>query len=130
MNYDYLIDSSAWMENFSGTQAGIQVEKVLSQGKNCTTITVIAELADKFERENILFEKYHEYIKSKTAILSLTEDIALEAAKVKKQLRKNAPDTSLIDAINLTTARHVNAQLVTCDTDFENAPNTLLIKKK
>ncbi len=129
MNYDQLIDSSAWMENFSGTQTGIQVEKILQKGRNCTTIMVIAELADKFEREDIEFHKFFEYIKSKAVILPITEKIVINAAKIKKQLRKTAPDTSLIDAINLTIARESNAKLVTCDSDFKEAAGVVFLSK-
>lgn len=127
MTYDHLIDSSAWMENFSGTQAGIQIEKILQKGNNCTTILVLAELADKFERENLEFHQFFEYIKSKAVILPVTEETALKAASIKKQLRKTAPDTSLIDAINLATTRDMHAKLITCDSDFKNAHDAIII---
>ena len=129
MNDTALLDSSAWMENFSGTKAGIHVENMLKQKRCFTTMVTLAELADKFSRENIPFQKYHEYIKSKSAILPLTEEIAVTSGTLKKKLRETAPDTSLIDAINLATAQKHNAQLITCDTDFTGARNTLVIKK-
>ncbi len=129
MKYDHLIDSSAWMENFSGTKIGLQVEEIIQNTKNCTTIMVVAELADKFCRESLEFQPFFDYMKSKSSILAISESIALRSAEIKKQLRKSAPDTSLIDAINLAAAREVKAKLVTCDSDFSHSEDVILIQK-
>jgi hypothetical protein len=51
----YVIDSFAWFEYFLGSNAGVRAKPYIEAGKAITPTIVIAELADKYEREKMSF---------------------------------------------------------------------------
>ena len=52
MSYEYVIDSYAWVEYFRGSSEGKTAQKYIEH-ENCATSSVtIAELSEKYKREN------------------------------------------------------------------------------
>lgn len=127
MSYKFMIDSSAWIEYFGGTEKGEKARRIIEAVGIATSIIAIAELADKFEREGRDFHPSLQFIKSKAAIIELTAELALLAAKLKKTARKKSPKFGIADALHLATAIQEKAVLVTADKDFLGLGNTLLI---
>jgi len=123
----YIMDSSAWIEYFGGTVKGTKVRKLIENEKIAVSIIAIAELADKFERENRPFDAQLRFIQSHAAIIAINIDIALSAAKLKKTLRTQNSKFSLADAIHLATAHQEKAILVTTDFDFSKAENVMIV---
>lgn len=120
-NYNYVIDSHAWIEYFKGTQLGEVVNEIL-EGKVCFTPTiVIAELSDKYSRSGTdLTEKGLQFIIQKSNLIELRWETALEAGKLKQEIRKNARNNfGLADAIVLATAKKLEALVVTGDHHFK-----------
>ncbi|MBI4143960.1 PIN domain-containing protein [Candidatus Woesearchaeota archaeon] len=128
MNFDFVMDSWAWVELFRGTQKGTRIAKLIQNKRVAVTQHTIAELADKFYRDGIPFDTALEHIKSSATILNLTEEIILKAPEVKAEMRKKHPNASLADAINLTTAQMHNAKAVSGDSDFKDIPDAIFIK--
>src|SRR3989344_980476 len=118
MSYDYIIDSSVWVEYFSGSEKGKKSKEIIDQKKIATSIICIAELADKFTREERPFHNHLLFIQSKSAILPLSVPITILAAKVKLEQRKKKPKFGLADALQFATAREIGATLITGDSDF------------
>ena len=55
MSYDYVIDSYAWVEYFRGSKEG-RIAKDCIENNNCATSSItIAELSEKYKRENKSF---------------------------------------------------------------------------
>lgn len=127
MNYNFLIDSSAWVEYFSGSKIGLSIKEIIETGKIATSILVIAELADKFIRENKSFQKELLFIQSKAAILPLNINIVLTAAKIKKERRKDYPKFSLADALIYSCAKNVNTTLLTKYNDYRGLESVRVI---
>ena len=129
MSYNYVIDTSAWYEYFTGTAKGIKVKPYIEQEEIATSIMAIAELADKFARENRKFDVMLKFIQRRAAILELSVSLALKAAQLKKELRKERDKFSMADGVHLATTQQENAVLVTTDTDFSGIENVRLIWK-
>lgn len=127
MSYKYIIDSSVWVEYFHGTEKGNKVKKIIDEESIATSILAIVELADKFERDNQVFDDFLQFMLSRSTIIQLEIDIALSAAKLKKEYRAKKPKFGIVDAIHLATAQKEKAILLTADKDFSKIENVSII---
>ncbi len=114
----YCVDSSAWIEYFGGTKTGLRLKPVLEQENLVTSIMAVAEVADKFEREQKNFRHFLTFMQSRATILSLTITTCTTGATIKNELRKTRRKFGLADGLHLATAREHNATLITTDNDF------------
>lgn len=114
----YCVDSWVWIEYFAPKTAGKEVKEII-EGENelITPTSVIAETYFKIltDINEEAAEKTLNFIKKKSVIIPIDEEIAKLAAKIKK-LEKLA----LADAFVLATAKKFNAILLTGDSDFKN----------
>lgn len=127
MSYSYVIDSSAWIEYFGATAKGLKIKQLIEQGEIATSMTAFLEVADKFERENRRFEVCRVFMQRRAAVLPLTVELALAAAKLKKKQREKRDKFSIYDGIHLATALQEGAVLVTSDSDFNGLEKVLII---
>ena len=120
MNYDYVIDSYAWVEYFRGSDEG-EIAKDYIEGKICATASVtIAELSEKYKKENKSFEEDFDFIIAKTKIISLNKDIALIAGEMNYEHKRKIKNWGMSDSIILATAKLLNAKVLTGDKHFRN----------
>ncbi len=120
MNFDYLIDSYAWVEYYMGTDKGKDIKDIIETKKTATSILTIAELSDKFAREKEDFTHLLQFITSTSTLLPLTADIAVRSGKLKVDMRKKFKQFGLVDAIIYLTAKINNSKLLTGDPHFKN----------
>ena len=113
----FSIDTSAWIEYFSDPTE--ELTNMIEKGNIITSIIAIAELADKFIRNDKNISKALDFIQQKAKIINLNIPIAVEAAKVKKGVRKKNEKFGLADGIHYATAKKENAILLTKDNDFQ-----------
>src|SRR3989344_7535052 len=113
MSIEQVIDASVWIEYFAGCEKAREMVKIIENGRIGTSIISIAELADKFERENRESGDALKFIMAHAAILPITVEIAMLAAKLKKQIRKKSSKFGLADALCLASAKFQNAIFVT-----------------
>ena len=130
MTYRYVIDSYAWIEYFRGTSKGKKVKEILESQPCFTPSIVIAELSNKYAKQNYVFwETDLQFIAENSSIIALDKEIANTAGKIKVAVRKKyKTDFGLADAIILSTARQINAKVVTGDTHFEELGNVEFLK--
>ncbi|MBU2099664.1 type II toxin-antitoxin system VapC family toxin [Candidatus Micrarchaeota archaeon] len=125
MTSDFLIDSFAWIEYFRGTKEGEKVKRLLENFRCFTPTVVIAELSDKYSRENYSFWSQDlQFISENSVLLNLDMQTASEAGKIKQLVRKKYKNKfGLVDAIILATAKKMNAKVVTGDKHFKPLEN-------
>lgn len=95
MNYDFIIDSYAWIEYFRGSRRGKLAKDYIEVEDSVTPTIVIAELSRKFifevlaKRETIesRINKLN-FIKTSTLVVELNEEIAILAGEIDIE-RKN-----------------------------------------
>ncbi len=122
---NYVLDTYAWVEYFQGSHIGEKVRKII-ETKNCITPTiVVAELADKYGRENYAyFESDMEFIETNSILAELDNRIAKNAGKIKHAVRKqHGTNFGLVDAIIMATALSLEAKVLTGDYHFKQLKN-------
>jgi len=128
----YVVDSFAWLEYFMGTDAGEKAKKIIdsSADEKLTPTICVAEIYAKVLRAEgpERAELQRAFIKMRSAPVSLTEDIAVEAAKVDVEMKKKVAGWGLADSIVLGTARKKKAKVLTGDKHFLNMPETIFIE--
>jgi len=124
----YVVDSYAWLEYFMGTVAGEKAKKIIdsSTDEKLTPTICIAEIYAKVLRVegSEKAELQRAFIKSRSAIVSLTEEVAIEAAKIDVEMKKKIAGWGLADSIVLGTARKKRAKVLTGDEHFLNLEET------
>jgi len=128
----YVIDSYAWLEYFMGTVAGERVRRIVDsiEDEKLTPTICVAEIYAKTLRVEGTekAELQRAFIKSRSAIVSLTEEIAVEAAKLDVEMKKEVSGWGLADSIVLGTTRRKRAKVLTGDQHFLNMPETEFIE--
>jgi len=127
----YVIDSYAWLEYFMGTSAGERARKVIdsSADEKLTPTICVAEIYAKVLRVEGVekAEAQRAFIKLRSAVVSLTEEISVEAAKIDVEMKKKVAGWGLADSIVLGTARKKRARVLTGDEHFLNVEETTFI---
>jgi len=127
----YVIDSYAWLEYFMGTSAGEKARKVIdsSADEKLTPTICMAEIYAKVLRVEGVekAEAQRAFIKLRSAVVSLTEEISVEAAKIDVEMKKKVAGWGLADSIVLGTARKKRARVLTGDEHFLNVEETIFI---
>ena len=126
MSFSYIIDSYAWVEYFRGTKEGAAAKEYIEKKSNATCSITIAELAEKYRRENKDFLEDYTFIVSKSRIIDLSGDIALAAGEINFENKKKIKNWGMSDAIILATARMFNAKVVTGDEHFRNLKEVMI----
>jgi len=128
----YTVDSYAWLDYFMGTAAGEKVKPILESPsfEKFTPSICVSEVYAKVLRVEGLekAEVYREFMRATTAIVSLDENLAVEAAKIDVEMKKNIPSWGLADSIVLATTRNKRARVLTGDEHFRNLPETIWIE--
>jgi len=127
----YIVDSYAWLEYFMGTVAGEKVKKIIdsSADEKLTPTICVAEIYAKVLRVEGLerAELQRAFIKLRSAVVSLTEEVAIEAAKIDVEMKKKVAGWGLADSVVLGTARKKRAKVLTDDEHFLNLEETTYI---
>jgi|SRR3989344_7021637 len=116
-----LLDTSAWVEYFKGSDRGEFVKKELLK-KAATSAITLAEISQWIAKNKGDVPFAVKQIKDNSTIVQLEEDILVESGKLYEQLRSTRNKISLIDCIIYTTARIHMLPLLTSDTDFYGLP--------
>ena len=110
-----VFDTSAWIEKFTGSALGRQLDAQLPEAGECVIPTIVQlELAKWLarERSDDVADLAIAYTLT-CVVIPLDAGLALNAAELCKRHR-----LSTADAIVYATARASEAQLVTCDAHF------------
>lgn len=129
MENRYLIDTSAWIEYFSGTALGEKAREIIEKEATSTCMLSIAEISGKFSKEKKKFDKALAFIKNRSSIVRITMAICEESGKLKAERRKTKKDFGIADAIIYLAAKENSCMLVAIDDDFEGMENAMVLAK-
>lgn len=129
-NTEYLLDTYAWVEYFSGSEEGLVVKRLIESARIHTSIISIAELSDKYHREGLSddWEDRYKFIISKSNIFQISMEIAKNAGPKKWMLKESTKEIGLADAIIVETAYQNKLTIVSGDPHFKNLENSLFLK--
>ena len=124
----YMLDSSAWIEYFSGSEKGAKIKDIVESSMTVTSILSIAEISDKFSKERERFDKFLAFVRNVSSVTNLTVVSCSESGKLKADRRKIKKKFSLVDAIIYLSAKENSCTLITMDHDFDNMENVKVIE--
>ncbi len=127
MNYEYVIDSYAWIEYFRGTEKGKEAKKFIESSKVATSAITLAELSEKYIRESQDFKEDVNFILSQAKVISLDTEIAIKAGAINFENKKVIKNWGMADSIVLATTRSLGAKVVTGDEHFRNIKDAIMI---
>jgi len=125
----YIIDAYAWIEYLRGSEAGRRVKEVL-EDERCKTYTcalTIAEVVSKVAREGKDPEMTYDILTSNSEIIDVDHQLSLEAGLIHAEIRKQIKDFGLADAYVLTSARKMDARILTGDPHFKGFKEAIII---
>jgi len=126
---EYVIDSFAWFEYFLGSEMGKKAKPYIEAGHALTPTIVIAELADKYNREKMSFSEKLNYILMRTQDVGLDIAIAKESGRLNKARKSVNKRWGLADSIILATARARNAKIITGNEHYRDLTNDAIMIK-
>jgi predicted nucleic acid-binding protein len=88
---------------------------------------VVAEFTDKYVREKVAPEERLKFIRAKTAILPLDDEIGEAAGRISAERRAKVSGWGLVDSCVLASARARGAMVVTGDNHFAGLAEAILI---
>ena len=123
-----IFDTYAWVEYFLGTEKGKKVSQILVESNELYTPSIVLlELSYKSIKEGWNYDSLFQFIKTKTAIIDLDEEVISKTGLVYWELRKQGKNASLVDATLLTTARILKAKIITGDQHFKDTDESIMI---
>jgi len=125
------MDSYAWLEYFMGTEAGARVKEIVDSeaDEKLTPSICLAEIYAKILRteDEQKAELRRAFIKSRSALTPLTEELAVEAAKTDVAMKKKVRGWGLADSVVLSTAKNRNGKVATGDPHFRGLNESYMI---
>ena len=122
-----VFDTYAWIEYFIDGKNANSIENYLKNEVILTPILVLLEISNKANKENWDIKKHMNFIKLKSTIFGLTEDVIIENGKNYNNIRKKIKDFGIVDSTILTTARINNCKILTGDPHFKSLDNVELL---
>ncbi|MBI5072248.1 PIN domain-containing protein [Candidatus Woesearchaeota archaeon] len=126
----FVIDAYAWVEYFNGTTLGEKVKKIIENPSHTiyTNIITIAELSSYFGKRGYSFEEPKKILLSLSTIYTPTVEFAEEVGALHATIKKERKHIGLADIFVLSTAKKLEAKVVTGDEDFRGLKEALMIK--
>jgi len=115
-----------------GTTAGEKVKNIIdssAEEKLTPTICLAEVYAKVLKVEGTKrAELQRAFIRLRSALIGLTEEIAIESGKIDVEMKKKVVGWGLTDSIVLGTARLTDAKVVTGDEYLQNIPKAIFIE--
>jgi predicted nucleic acid-binding protein len=131
-----VVDTFAWVELFLGREKGQRVLSLVRDAEEVRTPDIVlAEIARKYERENVetrTIESRLQAINEASLVTPIDNEVALKCGKAFVDLQGKAKkerlgNPSLFDAVVLATARVYSCMVLTGDQHFAELPETLFL---
>lgn len=121
-----VVDTSAWIEWLTGSALGQRLGPQFPDKPQCVVPTIVQLELSKWLVREVGEEQADQMIAytQKCVVVPLDTGIALLAADLHR-----AHKLATADAIVYATARHQEAELLTCDAHFEGLPGVVLFPK-
>ncbi len=111
-----------------GTDAGRKVSAILENNDDIYTCAVtLAEVVSKVARMGKDPKIAYDVLLSNSQIISVDEELSLQAGLLHCEMRKNTKDFGLADAYVLATARRLKAKILAGDAHFKLIKEAIII---
>jgi len=122
-----LLDTSAWIDFFQGTEKGAKVKNVLKEDKCYTSIVSIAEIVNWCEKNNIDKKYYLDVIEKSSFIINLKKDIVILAGIINYENKIKIKNWGMLDSFIYATGRIYKLKILTLDHHFKDLEGVDLV---
>lgn len=125
----FVVDAYAWIEYLEGSEKGEKVSDIINNDTNeiFTSAVTVAEVVSKFLRSKKDIEIALNGINTLSSVLDTTQDISISAGKIHFDAKKKNKDFGMLDAFVASTAKMINAKILTGDEDFRHFKEAVFI---
>ena len=125
----YVIDATAWIEYFIGSERGKKVKEILDSNENeiFSSIITLTEVVSVTKRENRDAEEKYRDVLNLSNMHFKNLELAKEAGILHSDIKKKIKDFGLADVFVPLTARKLNAKILTGDPHFKTFKEAILI---
>ncbi len=117
------LDSSAWIEYFSGSELGKIARSYIDSEDNIITSAIsLMEIKSKYQREKKPWKDRIRFVIERSNIVDVDSTIALAAADLRTESGLHS-----IDAIIYATASLTKSKLLTKDPHFQKLSNVIML---
>jgi predicted nucleic acid-binding protein len=110
----HVIDAYAWIEYLDGSEAGKKVASIIENDDELYTCAItLGEVVSKVARKGKDAKIAYDVLLSNSQIISVDEELSLQAGLIHCEMRKTIKDFGLADAYILAAARKL--KLKNCD---------------
>jgi len=125
----HVVDAYAWIEYLDGSAAGQKVNDLLEENDQTYTCAVtVAEVVSKVARTGKNAQIAFDVLVSNSQIVSIDEELSLQAGLLHSEMRRTIKDFGLADAYVLATARKLDAKILTGDPHFKAVKEAAFVK--
>jgi predicted nucleic acid-binding protein len=123
-----VIDSSAWIEYFKGSERGKPVIPWVDNPVNdrITLDVCVSEIKYWYLAKGLNFHPIFSVLCEKSTILESSLKDWLVAAELKIEKRRKHPDIGLVDVLQMVHARKLKARILTTDPHFRGEKRVVL----
>ena len=123
-----LVDAHSWIEYLEGSSSGEKLSKLLNEENEIYVLSItISEVVSKVKRSDKDSELAYDSIIKNSRILELTPRIAKEAGILHADIRKKNSSFGIVDSLLISSAKSINAKVVTGDRHFKQFNNVIII---
>jgi predicted nucleic acid-binding protein len=122
-----LLDTSAWIEFFTGSEQGEKVKQIIKKQNTYTSIASIAEITNWALKQKQDHAKLLKTIEQLTTIINIDVDISTLAGELNFQRKKINKKWGMMDSFILATALTYKLNILTKDNDFKDLQNAKLL---
>lgn len=123
-----LLDSSAWIEIFRGTQKGNKIKEIINDKLLYTCIISISEITKWCYENNLEEESYLQTIEENSTLLPLKKESLVFAGKLCVSHKKEVHNFGLIDACIYSSAHVYGAMVLTTNHHFEGLEGVSIVE--
>ena len=124
----HVVDAYAWIEYLDGSNSGRKVASILENGDAIYTCAItVGEVVSKVARMGKDAKIAYDVLLSNSQIITVDEELSLQAGLIHCEMRKTQKDIGLADAYILAAARKLKSKIVTGDPHFQGIKEAIMI---
>ena len=126
---EMILDTSAWIEIFQGTEKSRYIAEVLRKNNCFTSIVTVAEAADWCAKKDLQHKTsdYLELIKTGSRLLGVDESISRRAGEINYERKKAGKKWGMMDSMIVATAYAYGLKILTKDYAFRDLPDAQVL---
>jgi predicted nucleic acid-binding protein len=122
-----LLDSSAWIEFFIGSEKGKRVKDILEKEECYASIVTLAEVTNWALKENRDARQLVDTIEKLGSVIKVDDDIAILAGKLNFERKRIIKKWGMLDSFILASGIIYDLGILTKDHDFDDLANVELL---